>query len=154
MNREQPSPCIVVGYDGSDAARAAVAYAATRAGPNGKVYVVHCFEPPPDWIGAPGYQRQLDEHEGRGRALLDELLQDGDTVMDADIELELLGDRPAEGVARVAETRDADEIVVGAHGFGRFRSLLGSVSHELLHHASRPVTVIPDRAVPGHDGHD
>ena len=45
------------------------------------------------------------------------------------------------------ESRDADEIVVGARGRGRIRALLGSVSHELLHIADRPVLVIPAAAV-------
>jgi nucleotide-binding universal stress UspA family protein len=43
--------------------------------------------------------------------------------------------------------RDADEIVVGARGLGRVRALLGSVSHELLHIADRPVVVIPAATV-------
>jgi len=36
---------------------------------------------------------------------------------------------------------------VGARGLGPVRSLLGSVSHELLTIADRPVLVIPARAV-------
>lgn len=144
-------PRIVVGYDGSEAARAAVAHAAARAGRRGKIYVVHCFGPPPDWLGAPNYQRLLEDHQGRGKALLDALLlEDGDALVDVDYELELLGGNPAEAIAGVAETRDADEIVVGSRGFGRLRSVLGSVSLELLHRADRPVTVIPDNAVRGH----
>ena len=146
-------PCIVVGYDGSEASREAVAYAAGRAGRRGKVYVVHCFGPPPDWLGAPNYQRMLEDHQGRGKAVLDALLlEDGNALMDVDYELELLGGKPAEAIAGVAETRDADEIVIGSRGFGRLRSALGSVSHELLHLADRPVVVIPYKAVREHAG--
>ena len=47
----------------------------------------------------------------------------------------------------MAAAREADEIVVGSRGFGRARALLGSASHELIHLASCPVTVIPERAV-------
>jgi len=47
----------------------------------------------------------------------------------------------------VAEVRDADEIAIGSRGFGPVRAVLGSVSHELLHLADRPVTVIPQRYV-------
>ena len=43
----------------------------------------------------------------------------------------------------VARARDADHIVVGSRGLNRMRAILGSVSHELLHRASCPVTVIP-----------
>jgi len=41
-------PTIVVGYDGSDAARAALVFAARQAGPRGRVLVVHAFELAPD----------------------------------------------------------------------------------------------------------
>lgn len=140
--------CMVVGYDGSEPAHDAVTYAAGRAGRKGKVFVVHCFGPPPDWLGAPNYQRMLEDHQGRGRALLDALLlEDGNALLDVSYELELVGGNPAEAIAGVAKTRDADEIVIGSRGFGRLRSSLGSVSHELLHLADRPVVVIPHNAV-------
>jgi nucleotide-binding universal stress UspA family protein len=133
-----------VGYDGSEASREAVAYAARLVGPGGKLYVVHCYGPPPDWLGAPNYQRVLDDHRGRGAAILDALLlEGGDAVADVDYELELVDGHPAEALDRVARVRDADQIVIGSRGFGRLRSALGSVSHELLHRADRPVVVIP-----------
>lgn len=47
----------------------------------------------------------------------------------------------------MARVRNVDEIVVGARGLGRIRALLGSVSHELLHIADRPVVVIPTAAI-------
>jgi len=146
-------PRIVVGYDGSETARDAVAYAAERAGRTGKVYVVHCFGPPPDWFGAPNYQRMLEDHQGRGKAVLDALmLEGGNALLDVDYELELMGGHPAEAIAEVAKTRDADEIVIGSRGFGRLRAALGSVSHEVLHLADRPVVVIPYKAAHEHDG--
>lgn len=149
--QEEPrGRCIVAGYDGSAAARAAVTYAARRAGPEGKLFIVYAFGPPPDFIGAPGYQRILDDHEGHGRALLDELLLEADTiVLDTDFELELIAGSPADALLKVAQTRGADEIVVGTRGHGRIGSLLGSVSREVLHHADRPVVVIPEGALEG-----
>ena len=140
-------PRIVVGYDGSEAARQAVAYAATRAGARGKIWVVHCYGPPPDWLGAPNYERLLEDHQARGKAILDALvLEGGDELVDTDYELELVDGKPAEAVTKVAQVRDADEIVIGSRGFGRLRSALGSVSLETLHLADRPVVVIPQRA--------
>lgn len=144
-------PRIVVGYDGSEAARQAVSYAANRAGQRGKVWIVHCYGPPPDWLGAPNYQRLLDDHQARGKAILDALmLEGGDALVDVDYELELVDGKPAEAVAKVAQVRDADEIVLGSRGFGRLRSALGSVSQELLHLADRPVVVIPHQAAAAH----
>jgi nucleotide-binding universal stress UspA family protein len=137
-------PRIVVGYDGSEPARRAVSYAAARAGNTGKVWIVHCYGPPPDWLGAPNYQRLLEDHQARGKAILDALLlEGGDDLVDVDYELELLDGKPAEAVTKTAQVRDADEIVLGSRGFGRVRAALGSVSQETLHLADRPVVVIP-----------
>ena len=47
------------------------------------------------------------------------------------------------GLVRGAVVRDADEIVVGSRGLGRFRGAFGSVSHALLHEADRPVVIVP-----------
>ena len=136
-------PVIVVGYDGSATSRAAVDHAARQAGPNGKVFVVHAYGPPPDWLGFPNYQRVLEDHQERGRALLDALVLDDDPLLETDFETELLDAPPGEAITRVAAARGADEIVIGSRGLGRVRTALGSVSHEVLHAARVPVVVIP-----------
>lgn len=147
MSNTGAARCIVVGFDGSEAARAAVDYACDRAGANGKVIFVHAFGPPSDWLGHPNYQRVLDDHETRGHGLLDALRLDVEQRGGPQAEFELIAGAPAEAIARVAEVRKADEIVVGSRGFGPLRGALGSVSHELLHDADRPVVVIPKRMV-------
>ena len=139
---------IVVGYDGSEASRAAVTMAARRAGRDGIVFVVHAYELPPDFLGSPNFERLLSDRKDHGRALLDAMpLTGNDELLETEYETELIGGPPAEAIANVARVRDADEIVVGARGLGRVRALLGSVSHELLHIADRPVLVIPAAAV-------
>jgi nucleotide-binding universal stress UspA family protein len=139
-------PCLVVGYDGSDVGRAAVAYAARRAGSEGKLYVVYAFGSPPNWAGKASRQQFLDEHRGHGQAILDDLVgQAGGPLAGVDYELELMAEDPAEAIAQVGQVRNAEEIVVGSRGAGPVRGALGSVSHKLLHLADRPVTVIPDR---------
>jgi nucleotide-binding universal stress UspA family protein len=139
---------IVVGYDGSDASRAAVTVAARRAERQGKVFVVHAYELPPDFLGSPNFERLLTDRKAHGRALLDAMpLTGNDELLDTEYETELIGGPPAQAIADVARVRDADEIVVGARGLGRVRALLGSVSHELLHIADRPVLVVPAGAV-------
>jgi len=145
---EAKRPCLVVGYDGSDAARAAIDYAAHRASPDGLVVPVHAFGPPREWTAHPIYQDVLDQHRGKGQALLDELAREpGAALAEVKVDSELLAGDAAEVLAHVAEVRDADEIVIGSRGFGKLRAALGSVSHELLHVADRPVTVIPQRYV-------
>ena len=132
------SPCIVVGYDGSQGGRDALEWALEHAGRDGKIVVVHAFDPPHDWLGHPSYDRILHEHQARGQALLDELPDD------SRIEPDLLAGRPAEAIALAAATHHAEEIVVGSRGFGPLRASLGSVSHEVLHRADRPVVVVPN----------
>ena len=39
-----------------------------------------------------------------------------------------------------------DTIYIGSRGAGRASVLLGSVAHDVLHRADRPVTVITERA--------
>ena len=76
-----------------------------------------------------------------GAKLLDELQRDDG--LGPDVELDLLEGPPAEAVARAASARDADEIIVGSRGLGRFRGALGSFSQALLHEADRPIVVVP-----------
>jgi len=48
-------------------------------------------------------------------------------------------------ICRVADDEDFDAVVVGSHGSGLVRRVLvGSVSHYVVNHASRPVFVVRD----------
>ena len=52
---------------------------------------------------------------------------------------------PWHGLRRLAGERDADVIVCGSRGLGPFsRAAVGSTSSGLLHHADRPVLVVPE----------
>lgn len=133
------APAEVVGYDGSAAARAALDYAIAHA--RGPVTVVYAYDAPSSFLGAPYFGEALTASQMRGKELLEEL-QSGDGH-GADTEFDLAEGPPAEAIARAAATRDADEIVVGSRGLGRFRGAFGSVSHALLHEADRPVVVVP-----------
>jgi nucleotide-binding universal stress UspA family protein len=132
---------VVVGYDGSRASRAALTYAARRAGAGGRVIAVHAYQPTPDWLGSPYYQRALDAYQTQGRELLRSLEQEGS--LEAELTTSLLEGPAARAIIAAADARDADEIVIGSRGFGRVRGVLGSVSHAVLHETDRPVVVIP-----------
>jgi nucleotide-binding universal stress UspA family protein len=140
------TPIIVVAYDGSPAAQAALRLAVDRAR-GGKLFVVHAYGAPADFWGAQHYQEVLDRALQRGEDLLDGLPEVEPRLAEVEYETELIPGAPAEVVANVAEVRGADEIIVGTRGFGRVRAVLGSVAHGLLHAAPCPVTVIPERAV-------
>lgn len=145
--REHGECIVVVGYDGSAAARAALVYAARRSCRGGRVVAVHAFQPAPDWLGSTHYDRVLDAHQAQGRDLLGALEEQGD--LGADLTTALLEGPPARAIVAAADARDADEIVVGSRGFGAIRGMLGSVSHAILHESERPVVVIPaDAAAP------
>jgi nucleotide-binding universal stress UspA family protein len=62
----------------------------------------------------------------------------------------LVEGRPPDEICNVARERDASMIVIGSHGFGPARRLIfGSVSTDVLHHASCPVLVV--RSKPAED---
>lgn len=55
-----------------------------------------------------------------------------------------IGAKPGEHICRLAKEQQADMIVMGSRGMGRIRrTLLGSVSDFVLHHAGIPVVIIP-----------
>jgi len=151
------SPIVVVGCDGSDTARAALALAAEHARSGGKLFCVHAYAMPDGWMTPRAANLMLQEGMRRGEEVLEEARAAAEAVLDRDaIETELIGGNAAKVIADVATVRGADEIIVGTRGFGRARALLGSVSHELIHLAPCPVTVIPervaDRAAAGAEG--
>lgn len=137
---------LVVGYDGSHTAYAALAYAAARAGAGAdeseegpQLFLVYGYGPPADWLGTPNLREILESRRDHGRSVLDAVqLQSGSAH-----EVELVADTPARAIADAARRHGADEIVIGSRGFGRLRGALGSVSQELLHLADRPVVIVP-----------
>lgn len=140
-------PRIVVGYDGSPTAGAAVELAARRATPDGEVIVVNAYSLPADWYGWPAYSELLQVPQREGRALLDGVADAVPALRDVSWDTELIGGRPASVLESVASAREADEIIVGTRGFGAARAVLGSTAHELLHTARRPVTAVPERSL-------
>jgi nucleotide-binding universal stress UspA family protein len=147
MTPESSTRCVVAGYDGSPASRAAVSLAVRKAQPDGRVLIVHAFRQPSGAFDGLGYQKQLDAALTHARGLLAHLEDEVSGLAAIDWGTELLAGPAAAALAGVAEAERADEIVVGTRGFGRARALLGSVAHDLIHLAPCPVTVIPERVV-------
>jgi nucleotide-binding universal stress UspA family protein len=148
MSTETPYPCIVAGFDGSAASRAALSLAVARARPDGRVVVVHAFGSPHGRYDGVSYQRQLDAALGRARTLLAQLPEEVPGLASIDWATELLAGPPAKAIADVADVEHASEILIGTRGLGHARALLGSVAHGLIHRARCPVTVVPERALP------
>ena len=135
---------ILVGYDGSDESREAIAVASDRAGRDGTVVVLHVRPSPARWLDTSHYHHAVERYHRDGTEVLATVPASepgGPTI-----ERQLLDGSPAETLIREAKLRAAREIVVGARGLGRVRSAFGSVSHELLREADRPVVVVPRKA--------
>ena len=113
----------------------------------GHLIVVHSHGVPPDYVGAPFYQEMLDQSGEKAKLVMDELEASTPRLHGISYEADVVAGAAPDAICRVARVRGADEIVIGSRGVGRFRALLGSVAHEVLHQAACPVTVIPERMV-------
>ena len=136
---------IVVGYDGSDCSRNALAEALRTAGALGDgVTVVFGYAPPGLWGG------EIAEHEEaieeRGQKVLNEAKHQAEAA-GATVELELVAKKAAEAIVEVADKREARMIVVGSYGEAPLKGMIiGSTPYKLLHLSRRPVLVVPTGA--------
>ncbi|MET8863856.1 universal stress protein [Nonomuraea sp. NPDC004580] len=134
---------IVVGYDGSEHARAAMEYAIEQArSRRAELYVVTAWQVPAFSPYAVGYSILIEEivqaEPRRARELVEPWRDANPDLVMTD---EQPCDHPVTALARAAKA--ADLVVVGSRGLGGFASaLLGSVSHAVLHHATCPVAVV------------
>ena len=152
MTPETTSPTIVVGYDGSPAARAAVEHAIDRAIPDGRLVLVSAWQVPIDYSGALYYPEMIGDASLHAKSVLGALEGDCERLAQVEYESNVAEGSPAVAIIRAAETHEADEIIVGSRGVGRVRALLGSVAHDVIHLAQCPVTVIPERMVDSRNG--
>jgi len=133
---------IIVAYDGSSTSRAALDRAKVLAERfDSTIWLVHVFPYTSDLLGYDEYKRLIARREGEGQQILDEAHQqlDGENL---DIRDELLEAPEAEAILAVAETREADLIVMGTRGYSALQGLLlGSVSQKVIQHAECPVMV-------------
>ena len=138
---------VVVAVDESQAARAALRWAADQAHLAGApLKVVHAFQPH-HLAGVFGIAKLQPDAEWRADAqqwLIQILKEEIGEVDDVELEAHLAPDGPAAAV--LAAAAGAALIVVGSRGRGAAGSALhGSVSSAVLRHASCPVVVVPHR---------
>lgn len=134
---------IIVGYDGSEGAKAALPEAMALAKALDKtVTLAFGYEPPAFYAGEPTGQREAIE--AIGEKTLEEGLAAAKAI-DASIEVgaETVAGRPAEALIAMAERDQARMIVVGHHGGGTIRgAIMGSVTFKVLHESPCPVLVV------------
>lgn len=132
---------IVLGFDGSEGSRAALDQTIALAKALGAAVVV-----------AFGYATNPAGGENRDEELaIRDLART--VAMEAEeriraagipVSVELVHERPAEGIMAVADARAARLIVVGSRGESPLAgALLGSVTYKLVHRSSVPILVVP-----------
>jgi nucleotide-binding universal stress UspA family protein len=133
---------LVVGFDGSDGSRAALAVAIELAGKLAEpLHAVYATAPPTN-VG-----EEAAEHrhalEGVGKGLLGEALAAA-AAAGVHAEPHLEAARPVDALTRLADALDARLIVVGSYSESPLRgAILGSTPHKLLHLSERPVLAVP-----------
>src|SRR5689334_14806974 len=134
---------VVVGYDGSDFAKAALRAALDV----GKAY----SEPVTVVFGYELNQAagEIQDYAAALRELARQRLEEARQFAaghDSGVEIQtvIVQEAPAKALVQLADERDARLIVIGSRGESPIRgALLGSTAHKLLHVSDRPVLVVP-----------
>jgi nucleotide-binding universal stress UspA family protein len=139
---EEPAgPCLVVGYDGSESARAAANWAAGSLPADGRLVLTYACRPlhaPPSPLAS-----ALERHR-LGQAFLDELALDGkDALLEAAVHAEVFDEDPVSALLEAARRHHASGIVVGCEQHSRLHKAIGTVTSELLRRSPVPVTAVP-----------
>jgi len=133
---------IVVGYDGSDYSKAALAKAGEMAAALGdKVVVVFGYAPGGYGGGEiPTHREAVEEIAEKVTAEAAERL----AAAGVEHEVRLKGLRPAHALLETAKEDGARMIVVGSYGEGPLKgAILGTTPYKLLHQSEWPVLVVP-----------
>lgn len=134
---------ILVATDGSKGSEAALSEAfdlAKRLG--AKVLVASVAPPVSELLGGSLYKEKTSEHLNRARTALDAARKMAEEA-GVEGEFEVFEGDAAEEIANIAESRNADLVVVGTRGLGSIAgSLLGSVSAGVIRRSKRPVVVV------------
>ena len=138
---------IVVGVDGSEDSQRAVAWCAKYAGALGaKVIAVHALEVPVYAWRLDVYAPPVYNDADRERILETLREQWCKQLADANVpfEAKVVDGYPANVIIEVAHRENADLVVTGRRGLGGFKEMmLGSTSHHLSHHLTRPLVIVP-----------
>ena len=135
--REKTVTAIVIGYDGSEGAKGAIEFAG-RYFSGRHAVVVTAFDDASPAVDRDGARIKAEATAAEEAALARQ------TGIAAEARTVYAPDTPWMSIIEVADGFDAGVIVVGSHGFNALRPLvLGSVSHQLAHHAHQPVIAVP-----------
>jgi nucleotide-binding universal stress UspA family protein len=111
------------------------------------LWLLHVAAPDPDFVGYEPGPQSVRHSVAAGLHDTHRRLQEQSAALrerGIDCTALLIQGSTPETIVREAERLHADLIVLGSHGHSAFRrALLGSVSEHVLHHASRPLLILP-----------
>jgi nucleotide-binding universal stress UspA family protein len=138
---DQTGRALIVGYDGSECAGAALEESIELARATGdRLVIAFGYDP-----GGPGeeYTAVREEIRKFGERATAPALERA-RAAGVEAELAMVDQRPVETLLTLADEHDARAIVVGTYGEHPIKgALLGSTPNKLLHVSERPVLVVP-----------
>jgi nucleotide-binding universal stress UspA family protein len=150
---------ILIAYDSSDDAKAAIQHAG-RLMRGQTAIVVSVWEPfmtmiarTPAGLGPISGMSDIERIDETLRQTVERHAQEGAQLaraagLDASARIASRSGSIAEAILAAAEETGAAAIVLGSRGLTGLKSMmLGSVSHAIVQHADRPVLVVPSPAV-------
>ena len=147
---------ILIAYDGSDDARAALEHA-SRLFPGEAATVLTVWHRFIDTMALTGGRFSMavdyDEIDADAEKGASERAQEGEALareagLDATARTAVAEFTLADTILAEAAAVGAGAVICGSHGYGGLKSLmLGSTSHQILQHADLPVVVVPSPAV-------
>jgi nucleotide-binding universal stress UspA family protein len=146
---------LVLGYDGSDCAKKALAHTVEIAKhiDDAEVFVIHAFEfsigyVPMGMTDSPlMMSSEYDQHVDLVRAFGEQAVAEAQqTLAAAGVQAAgaVIEGKAVDVLLETAREKDAAAIVVGSHGEGAVSAaFLGSTALKLLHHSDIPILVVP-----------
>lgn len=133
---------VILGYDESPGAKAALVAAISVAQRYGERLVIVYGTAPPGSLGEE-YRSHSEALEQMGRTAVGHALEEAQAAgIDADVAL--VSAKPVDALIEQAQVHDASVIVVGTYGESPMRgAILGSTPHKLLHVSRWPVLCVP-----------
>ncbi|CCQ36937.1 UspA domain protein [Natronomonas moolapensis 8.8.11] len=136
---------VLIPYDGSEQAEAALEYAGKIHGDDEIVllyvldYVEAGYRAAPEAALAGYWEEWYDEAEASARKLLAEASE----ALGHDAETNVVAGSPARAIVEFADDEAIDAVIIGSHGReGLSRILLGSVAETVVRRSPVPVTVV------------